>query len=76
MILILIFSAKNNTSIDQLCCYLTYLVKYCNSIFKPLLIHVPVHYLGVAKCRKLSSFLKIYKDAEREFLHVFDYQPV
>lgn len=74
MILILICSAKNNTSIDQLCCYLTYLVIYGNSIFKPLLI--PVHYLGVAKCRKLSSFLKIYKDAERKFLHVFDYQPV
>lgn len=71
MILILIFNAKNNTSIDQLCCYLTYIVKYCNSICKPILIH----YLGVAKCRKLSSFLKIYKDAVREFLHVFDYQP-
>lgn len=71
MKLILTFNAKMNTSIDQLCCYLTYIVKYCNSIFKPLLIH----YLGVAKCRKLASFLKIYKDAVREFLHVFDYQP-
>lgn len=63
MKLILTFNAKMNTSIDQLCCYLTYIVKYCNSIFKPLLIH----YLGVAKCRKHASFLKIYKDVVREF---------
>lgn len=74
MIMILIFNAKNNNSIDLLCCYLTYpLQQYFNNIFKPLL----THYLGVAKCRKLAGFLKIYNYAIRDristFSHVFDY---